>query len=344
LNPEGEALNDASGEPVRYEVAVNRQAYDYIVQHQLWNPQALEKYLRENKRIRFPRGNWGTRDSVGVQRQVRGAIIAKMAWKVLDPKRDDFASFHKSWAYITPVFKDGALSHSCEIKPVGLIGLHLAFKLASVDEEGAWATYEHQRVAPLWSEVGRSDAGYGGEGNLGTSESTPWLFYSANAPGRATLNQPTGGGAKGTPEARVPSRIVRNHPPGYYFPPVSEKLLGQNPQPDCSRDTMEFACLNQNLASGFNGSVMSHYLLVGTQWPVVVARTQSESATKPVQMPEVLANATLESFNQPTSSCIGCHEKARLKDSGASLDFAFFFRRHVLEQNRSKPLTVDPDH
>jgi cytochrome c len=67
-------------------------------------------------------------------------------------------------------------------------------------------------------------------------------------------------------------------------------------------------------------SPLAHYELVGTQWPLA---GDSASAFIPSQV--YLANTTMETFVQDTSTCIGCHSTARTVNPGTfvSSDFSF---------------------
>lgn len=315
VNPEGHALIDASGQPVRYEVLMNRQAYDYVVQNRLWSVAALDDYLVEHGKLSLPEGDWNA-EGFG---EKRGAIFAKAAWKILDPEADEYGRFHKGWAYVTPLVKDGALSHDCALKPIGLVGLHVALKLRSLPD-WLWTTFEHRAVAPLWSEVGRSAL------PPQQSKLPDWMFWSGEGPEATRLNRP----AK-EPTSGEPSRIVRFYPAGYYYPPVAP-----GHEPNCAT-SMEFRCFNERLAEGLKDSVLSNYMLIGSQW-----RTPPNQHN--LIVPETLGNATLESFTQASASCLGCHKYAKASDTAASpgsLDFIFSFDRDVLRRSAPSQKGVD---
>ncbi len=306
VNPEGHPLIDASGQPVRYEVLMNREAYDYVADNRLWDVGALDAYLVAHGKLEFPAGAWNR----GALAQTRGAIVAKAAWKLLDPAVDDFDRFHKSWAYVTPLIEDGALFHGCEIRPVGLVGLHLVMKLG-LFPDWLWTSFEHRALAPTWAEVGPSTL------TADQSHLPDWLFYSYPEKGGPKLNRPQKDATSG-----VPSRIVRFYPSGYYYPPLAPGVT-----PDCAT-SMEFRCFNERLAEGLKDSVMANYMLIGSQW-----RTPPNQGA--MVTPEILGNAALESFTQNTSSCIGCHSYAKADGTHAdpgTLDFIFSFERDVLKR------------
>ncbi|WP_189682838.1 hypothetical protein [Seohaeicola zhoushanensis] len=320
VNPDGHALLDRNGVPVRFDVHFNRQAYDYVAGNRLWDARDLERFIEANKRLDLPVGTWDKGDGVPAK---RGAIVIKSAWKVLDAK-DDPARFHKSWAYITPVIENGKLTHECQLKPVGLVGLHIAYKTATM-KDWAWSTFEHTEIAPLWSEIGATEEGAFGDG----SAVPDWLFYGKEKPsvdqrGAAKLNTP--------PKKALdnqPSRITRFYPNGYYAGPVSA-----GDTETCSITTPEFHCLNVQLAGHFAGSPLGNYRLKGTQW-----LKYSPGMGGYTVLPEILGNAVIETFTQDTSNCMSCHSFAGPEVNGSPkgmYDFLFSFGRDVL--NPTVPL------
>jgi hypothetical protein len=72
--------------------------------------------------------------------------------------------------------------------------------------------------------------------------------------------------------------------------------------------------LNQTFQNLLKGSVWANYQLVGTQWA-------GEAGPNP--KPQTLANVTLETYIQPSSSCMGCHSAATLAAGNTPADFSF---------------------
>ncbi|TMM49560.1 hypothetical protein FDT80_17580 [Sulfitobacter sabulilitoris] len=310
LNPEGRALLDRNGVPVRYDVIFNKQAYDYTVENKLFDARGLEGFLHKNGKLSMPKGFW-IAPANGKQ---RGAIVLKSSWMVLDAKHDPMR-FHKAWAYITPLVENGKVTHDCALRPVGLVGLHVIYKTDQFKKWG-WGTFEHDTVAPTWAEVGDTAAGVYADG-----ASVPqWLFYSRDQDGAAKLNTPPKHAAAG-----IPSRVVAFYPPGYYAEPIGVAVK------ECSAYDQNFRCINARLKSGFANSPLRNYRLHGTQWELLDSNGRL--------LPEILGNATMETYTQNTSSCQSCHSFARPDQPGAAretLDFIFSFNRDVLQ--RSSPV------
>lgn len=74
------------------------------------------------------------------------------------------------------------------------------------------------------------------------------------------------------------------------------------------------AALNSYYQGLLKGSVFANYQLVGTQWSVGFALNGK---------PAILANTTMETYNQKTSSCIVCHRNATTAGGGKPADFSF---------------------
>lgn len=73
-------------------------------------------------------------------------------------------------------------------------------------------------------------------------------------------------------------------------------------------------------------SVLQYYELIDTQWPLPAPDGAVNIAHTVFQaLPPTVANTTMETFTQDTSSCIGCHAMARTarRDHFVSADFTF---------------------
>lgn len=116
-------------------------------------------------------------------------------------------------------------------------------------------------------------------------------------------------------QANVPNQITRLTP-----------IPSQNP--DCNQPTQakdNVVELNRTIQAGLKNSVWQYYELINTQWPLPKAKTDTTSETVFQVNPVILANTTMESYIQKTSSCMGCHAIARSVNPNqyASADFTY---------------------
>lgn len=131
-SPEG--LDQASGGPLvdqngrfaRYEVRMNYDEYNYIMQHDLWSKSGQQKFVKAGNKFNFPTGPVG-------------AMEFKAAWKVMG-KGDDPSRFYTIKAI---VYNDSEGDPSPGANPVtlGLVGLHIAHKTAT-QGNWVWSTFE----------------------------------------------------------------------------------------------------------------------------------------------------------------------------------------------------------
>lgn len=308
VNPEGLALVDHQGRPVRYDVIFNKQAYDYVADNDLWQAHKLEAYLAaHDKALNLPMGRFGdTSDGVN-KPQKRGAVVLKTAWMVLDANSDP-GDFHKNWAYVLNTADGDHLTHQCTLQPVGLVGMHVIYKTEQFPH-WAWSTFQQNDVAPYADELERKGDCQTVKAGVAAED---WLFYAdaCDLPA-GPLKQPT------SFQIGTPSRISVLREPlqssGFY---------------------------NQQLAEGFKGMPFGNYTLMGTQWEDSILDSKTGKFVRAPKPPH-LANATLESFSQADSSCQSCHSYAK-PDHGdydrRALDFIFSFNRDVL--NRGTPAQI----
>ena len=135
----GGTLYDLNGNPVYYEVAMDRDEYEYIVQNGLYNA---------NTQITFAQ----TTDIVLPSGQTKygqnGALEVKAAWKILTAAEIKSGRFHTVQALIP-----GTSAVVPVPVTVGLVGFHMY--LPNIGQ-GVWATFAQVDNAPLQSEMFKS--------------------------------------------------------------------------------------------------------------------------------------------------------------------------------------------
>ena len=124
----GGTLYDLNGKPVYYEVAMNRDQYEFILQNGLYNAETQATYGASNV-IVLPNGpsKYGQ----------MGAFEVKAAWKVLSDAERKSGRFH-----MVPAILPGSFVPVS----VGLVGYHV---FLPVSGQGIWATFAQVDNAPV---------------------------------------------------------------------------------------------------------------------------------------------------------------------------------------------------
>ncbi len=123
-------LWDQNGNIVRYEILLNREEFDYIVDNGLYNLDGQIAFSATHSLADFPSGVHGTNKV--------GAVEIKLAWKILDEAKGDVPGrFFHTTAYVLDDSQNNWVR-----KQVGLIGLHISQKTTSAPQ-WVWSTFEH---------------------------------------------------------------------------------------------------------------------------------------------------------------------------------------------------------
>lgn len=278
-------LIDQNGNYVRFEILLNEPMYDFILQNNLYSTFGQTNY-NPGGVVAFPSG---------VQNGAVGAVMLKIAWKIMGVG-DDPTKFHTSLAYI---FDPGA-TPKCDLKQVGLVGMHISHKTTNAPQ-WVWSTFEHVDNAPV-------------------SGNTLNPHYNFND-GKAANNPPNCGASGGT------CNLV---PSGTWDPNTGVKTPVQLVRLSDVTPTAKIE--NANFIAALKAvnakSVFANYHLIGTQFPTDITSTGDPSG---VPRPLFLANSTMETFLQGkaprvSSDCAGCHVLATMSDQRTS-DFSYILAR-----------------
>lgn len=215
-----------------------------------------------------------------------GAILIKAAWREVTPAEEKL--FHTVNACVCDKSPQGKMVN-CKKERMGLVGFHITQKTPSAPQ-WVWSTFEQIKNVP----------GPGATGALSFNDPTCLT---------CPLNKQTKPGK--------PNQITRAIPI-----PAAD--------PDCSQplqavDNVQRLNAEVQKALATAGSVFQYYSLVNTQWPVPPTSSTTQPETVFQVRPAALGNTTMESFVQPTSSCMGCHSTARTvnQNNFVSSDFSF---------------------
>lgn len=329
-------LVDQNGKWVRYEVLVNREEFTYIYENALYNLDGQVAFSQRpaDNDVIFPFDD--------ASRQVHGATEIKLAWKELDPKKDDRSRFFVAKVKISP--SEPPPKGQTEVPPreveAGLVGMHVSVHSRS-SPEWIWATFEQVDNV----RTRRDASGHTIRPNF-FDPTHPNLPVNALPPKNAIIDPATGtpkpaGGQ--TPTTWIESLTTTPTQVKRIEVPAQD---GLNPlDAPLASDADE---LNKEVQEKLRalGSVFQYYELIGTQWPVhpnapafaggAGSAPESISHKTPGDVvPVFLVNTTMETYfmkgkqpagpleqddrlaaNAPpiddtvvigTESCVGCH-------------------------------------
>lgn len=177
-------LIDQNGQYNRFEIAMNKEMFDYIDLHKLYNIEGQQSFTST---IMFPEGD----DSA----KTYGAVMVKASWKILG-KGDDTARFHKVKAiiHIAALPSRGIRDSSYEAW-VGLVGFHIGTK-TKISPQWIWSTFEQTDNVP---DYGKAVNG------------KHYNFYNAAAGDKALNKAPAQPWNPGIP-GQTPSQVARLTP------------------------------------------------------------------------------------------------------------------------------------
>jgi len=228
-----------------------------------------------------------------------GAILIKAAWREVSPGEEKL--FHTVTACVCDKDKQGRMVN-CHRQRMGLVGFHITQKTPFAPQ-WIWSTFEQVNNVPGIAATGR-------------------LSFNNPACPTCPVNRQT---QRGTP-----NQMTRAIP----IPAL---------EPNCGDPTQavdNVRRLNDDVKQALAGagSVFENYELINTQWPVPQVGATSEPETVFTVRPRALGNTTMESFVQPTSTCMGCHSTARTVNANnfVSSDFSFTLNNAQPQQSNCK--------
>ncbi len=331
-------LADRDGNQVFFEILVNRDEYDFIVENRLYN--ALTGYLAtaSGQKVDLPRGVLGGQT---------GSIEFKAAWlTVTDPNDPKWARYKMSEAVLYDPAND-----TCSQSPIALIGLHILHKTTS-QPQWVWSTFEHVDNAPDQADV---DAG---------SVADTFTFFNPSCTPQKIPAQCVGNATPScdsTVKANPPLTMTScapNDSPAFCVTPECPAMPVQITREHAIPDGQDNLVTDLNAAAqamirkAAPDSVFANYMLVGVLWsdsPVDENTATvppphaplSISGMRPAPTERPVANTTMETYVQNTT-CIQCHMNAELAlpSNDSSLtpfasDYSFVFG------NAKSPSTAD---
>jgi len=314
------ALVDQSGNFVRYEILINQNMFNTIKTNRLYDKAGQKK----SSSISFTCGDNGSGDE--------GAIMIKAAWKIMN-NTDDQSRYHTDKAMVfTPAQYRSDKKDFCEKQTIGLVGMHIVHKTVK-QPQWIWSSFEHRDNVPACD---NQNTFFTDPSDLNTptcpSDSPHYYsFYGTSKTAVSACNTkpvPNAGTKFYLDKSGIKSQLCRENDLETSAPPVNKAY--------------------QNLLKAINKrSVWANYALIGTQWNSNI-ETSCESDANYVKKdvlpqykiknstagatPLPLANSTMESYEQGTSSCIECHSSASVAGKNGKTidsDFVWFLNLEV---------------
>lgn len=299
---DGHPLIDRNLNFALYEIKMNPIESKYVIDSGLTTTEGIYKVgIKNNNAINLPQSDSLTNNV--------GSMEIKATWRILVPAQgDDTTRFYcrKATIFIDSLHTRNHQPLLIKNVTVGLVGMHIIRKTKKINVNEIWSTFEHVDNTP----DNPQDAQQGNR---------RWSFYN-----QLCLNC--------TPN-QAPDTLAGDH--GQYIwnvtPPYAiqyaVKAPGQNLPTSFGTQAIRVYpiykytdMINQLWQDKLQGSVWANYRLIGSQWQ------QSEVFPSPTA-PNFLANTTLETFIQPTATCIGCHSNASIKYNNTKIrtNLSFLF-------------------
>lgn len=298
-------LGAQNGTNVWYEVRINKDEYQYIVDNGLYNANNQATWIAQNKPIVLPKGKKGG---------IVGSIELKAAWmEVPDPADKRWNRYKISRGIVID-----PSTNVCRVVTLALVGLHIIHKTSN-QPQWVWATFEHVDNVPS-----------------PTNANGPFSFSSGNCQPRS-LVVPKNCLPKGT-NSPVTVGCTPNVAPPYYLcagspGPVPIQVSRVTPLDNDAQQTNQ--TLQRAIAAAYPNSIWQYYQLINVVWSTSKPPDPTVPPTVPLNptglLPPIpVANTTLETYVQ-AKSCTDCHRSATIAKTAGNpnpswaSDFSFAF-------------------
>ena len=321
VDPDG-SFQEADGHPLIdrnlnfavYEIKLNPDESQFVTTHNLTTVSGQSAYA-DSTEIELPSGYYDN-DSLRTGGIV-GAIEMKATWRILDTAQGDDPDryYHRD----ALVYVDSA--HTEDGRPlcieaiVGLVGLHISHKTQAFTF-WVWSTFEHIDNTP---EVPSAQQPY---------DTTHYSFYNPECVYYCEPNAPPALTGIDTVDKRYHWASTPPYAAKYAtYDSFTQKYFGSQ----ITRVMPVYGPTKQvdnAFRKKMKGTVWENYRLIGSQW-----RLLADGPPFPLlDAPNVLANTTLESYIQPTASCVQCHSFASNSYQGKSFKTDFSFVLDIFAQ------------
>jgi hypothetical protein len=299
-------LIDQQGRYAIFDILMNRQMFNYILEHHLYSKDGQDGAANSGLLVDFPVGQ-NAKDATPTQKAVvadLGAFMLKVSWKILGPDEPKPETFHQVKALVLMPPGDPKAKRPCLPETLGLIGFHAVHKTAS-RPQWIWTSFEHVKNVPDKDEV--SAKKFDG----------PYNFFSVNCKDDCAEENATPPRQFWQPDPALQLKFKDAK--------FRSQIVRETPLTDAAKN------MNTIFHSMLKGTVWENYMLLSTQWPSAFSCTSLHSGNPPDPLPNTdfqkqpdmncspaptyFANSTLETYSQgniplASSSCIACHGNA----------------------------------
>ena len=299
-------LIDQQGRYAIFDILMNRQMFNYILEHHLYSRDGQDGAANSGLLVDFPVGQ-NAKDATPTQKAVvadLGAFMLKVSWKILGPDEPKPETFHQVKALVLMPPGDPKAKRPCLPETLGLIGFHAVHKTAS-RPQWIWTSFEHAKNVPDKDEVAAK------------TFSGPYNFFNVNCKDDCAEENATPPRQFWQPDPALQLKFKDAK--------FKSQIVRETPLTDAAKN------MNTIFHSMLKGTVWENYMLLSTQWPSAFACTSLHSGNPPDPIPNTdfqkqpdmncspaptyFANSTLETYSQgniplASSSCIACHGNA----------------------------------
>lgn len=304
---DGHPLIDRNLNFTLYEIKMNPTEVNFVTTYKLTTKDSIYSYWQShNNEFKLPPSDSATRDP--------GTIEIKAAWRMLFPNKGD--DTNRYYCRNALIYIDSAHTTNHKLllvrAKVGLVGLHIIRKTAKFGERMIWTTFEHIDNTPDSPQEAQMNP------------NKKWSYYNSLCVNCVPNDTPAfqNGDNKiyrwdpDTPYAR---RYAVNAP--------SQPQIGKfGTQAVRVYPIYQYTEAISNVwRAKLKGTIWANYRLIGSQW-------QLAESFPPPNAPALLGNTTLETYIQPTASCITCHgdfASFDFKGNKIMTDMSFIFPIHA---------------
>jgi hypothetical protein len=292
-----------------FEIKMNPVETKYTLDNHLTTKQGIYTYATANGgMLNLPASDSAQKND--------GSLEIKASWRILVPALGDDTS--RFFCRKATIYIDSA--HTRNHRPlilkniqVGLVGMHIVRKTSQTAQKQIWTTFEHIDNVP-------------DNPQQAEMENRRWSFYN---PGCFNC-------VPNTPPVLLPGDNKQ-----YLWDTAMPYAASYGVTPPSQSGSTKYGTqairvypvykytemVNQLWQAQLKGSVWANYRLVGTQWQ----RGDVKAGTPLPMAPNFLANTTMETFMQDSSSCISCHNHASVKFNNDTIptDLSFIFGQYA---------------